>query len=344
MGQTGSRTRQLLPYAIATLLAVVLVVVSVNRSEPSAAAQELLDGKQLKIMAPADPGGGWDSTAREMQASLQELVGRTEVYNVGGAGGTIGLSNFRNLEGQPNQLMVMGLVMVGAIAANESVGDPRRGHPDRRAGQRGAADRRTRATPTSRRSTTWSRPSSEDVDKVAWAGGSAGGAEQILAGLIAKDLELDAARRQLHRPRRRRRGDRDAAVAPGRPSGLSGVSEFLPQIEAGKLRAIAVAGTEPVDPLPDVPTLQESGIDVELTNWRGVVAPPGITDEAARRRSSDLIADMTRSAAWEETLSARAGRPWCKSGDEFYDVPRRRDRARQRRRRRPRDREGGVMA
>ena len=120
MGPTGSRTRQLLPYAIATLLAVVLVVVSVNRSEPSAAAQELLDGEQMKIMAPADPGGGWDSTAREMQASLQELVGRTEVYNVGGAGGTIGLSNFRNLEGQPSQLMVMGLVMVGAIAANES--------------------------------------------------------------------------------------------------------------------------------------------------------------------------------------------------------------------------------
>ena len=61
----------------------------------------MLGGKQLKIMAPADPGGGRDSTARAMQAALEDIVGRSEVYNVTGAGGTIGLSQFVNYDGQP---------------------------------------------------------------------------------------------------------------------------------------------------------------------------------------------------------------------------------------------------
>src|SRR5918998_36801 len=50
----------------------------------------------IEIMAPADPGGGWDSTARAMQAALQDGVveQNVEVYNLGGAGGTIGLAQF----------------------------------------------------------------------------------------------------------------------------------------------------------------------------------------------------------------------------------------------------------
>jgi putative tricarboxylic transport membrane protein len=314
MGQSGSRTRQLLPYAIAALLAVVLVVVSINRSEPSAAAQELLDGEQMKIMAPADPGGGWDSTAREMQGSLQELVGRTEVYNVGGAGGTIGLSNFRNLEGQPNQLMVMGLVMVGAIAANESSV---------------TLDEVTPIAELTTESLVIVVPGDsdiqtiddlvaaleQDVGEVSWAGGSAGGAEQILAGLIAQDLELDTA--DVSYIAHDGGGEAIATLLSGSATvGLSGVSEFLPQIESGDLRAIAVSGTEPVESLPDVPTLQESGIDVELTNWRGVVAPPGITEEE-RTALIDLMTDMTESAEWDEALARQGWTPAVQTGDDF---------------------------
>ncbi len=310
----GSRTRQLLPYAIAILLAGVLVVVSINRSEPSAAAQELLDGEQMKIMAPADPGGGWDSTAREMQASLQELVGRTEVYNVGGAGGTIGLSNFRNLEGQPSQLMVMGLVMVGAIAANESSV---------------TLDEVTPIAELTTESLVIVVPGDsdiqtiddlvaaleQDVGEVSWAGGSAGGAEQILAGLIAQDLELDTA--DVNYIAHDGGGEAIATLLSGSATaGLSGVSEFLPQIESGDLRAIAVSGTEPVESLPDVPTLQDSGIDVELTNWRGVVAPPGITDEE-RAALIALVTDMTESPAWDEALARQGWTPSVKTGDDF---------------------------
>jgi putative tricarboxylic transport membrane protein len=74
--------------------------------------------KDVSIMAPADPGGGWDSTARAMQQALESGVTdkSVEVYNVGGAGGTVGLAEFvETKKGDPHQLMVMGLVMVGAI-------------------------------------------------------------------------------------------------------------------------------------------------------------------------------------------------------------------------------------
>jgi len=314
MSQSGSRTRHLLPYVLAAVLAVVLVVVSINRSEPSAAAQELLDGEQMKIMAPADPGGGWDSTAREMQASLQELVGRTEVYNVGGAGGTIGLSNFRNLEGQPSQLMVMGLVMVGAIAANESSV---------------TLDEVTPIAELTTESLVIVVPGDSDIQtiddlvaalaqdlgEVSWAGGSAGGAEQILAGLIAQDLELDPA--DVNYIAHDGGGEAISTLLSGSATvGLSGVSEFLPQIESGDLRAIAVSGTEPVESLPDVPTLQDAGLDVELTNWRGVVAPPGITDEE-RAALVDLVTDMTESAEWDEALARQGWTPSVKTGDDF---------------------------
>jgi putative tricarboxylic transport membrane protein len=77
----------------------------------------------LKIMAPAAPGGGWDQTARTIQATLQAegLVSNIQVENVAGAGGTIGLQQFVNAStGDPTSTIVGGYVMVGAIIANES--------------------------------------------------------------------------------------------------------------------------------------------------------------------------------------------------------------------------------
>jgi putative tricarboxylic transport membrane protein len=249
-----------------------------------------------------------------MQSSLQDIVGRTEVYNVGGAGGTIGLSNFRNLEGQPNQLMVMGLVMVGAIAANDSSV---------------TLDEVTPIAELTTESLVVVVPADSDIQtiedlvasleqdlgSVSWAGGSAGGAEQILAGLVAQELEQDPA--DVNYIAHAGGGEAIATLLSGSATaGISGVSEFLPQIESGALRAIAVSGTEPVEALPDTPTLQESGIDVELTNWRGVVAPPGIT-ENERQALVDLVDDMTASEAWDEALARQGWTSEILTGDDF---------------------------
>lgn len=305
-----------LPYALAGVLAVVLVVVTLTRSQPSDAAAEALGGEQLKIMAPADPGGGWDGTAREMQGALGDLIGRSEVYNVGGGGGTIGLSQFEQLDGQPNQLMVMGLVMVGAIAANDSAVT--------------LAD----VTPIAGLTTEpqlivvpadseiedlddFTAAMKADIGAVSWAGGSAGGAEQILAGLIAQELDLDPA--EVNYIAHAGGGEAIATLLSGSATaGVSSVSEFLPLIEAGKVRPIAVSATEPVRLLPDTPTLRDGGVDVVLSNWRGVVAPPGITDRE-RQALVDLVEQMSRTGAWEESLQREGWESDVRLGEEFGD-------------------------
>jgi putative tricarboxylic transport membrane protein len=304
----------LAPYVLAVLMAVVLVVVTVSRGGPSDAARVTLDGKQLKIMAPADPGGGWDSTARAMQAALEGIVGRSEVYNVTGAGGTIGLSQFANFDGQSNQLMVMGLVMVGAIAANDPKVTLDRVTPIAELVNEEQLIVVPKDSPI-KDVNDLAAALKKDVTKVAWAGGSAGGAEQILAGLVAK--ALGQAPEDVNYIAHSGGGEAIATLLSRKDTvGVSSVSEFIPQIEAGKLRPIAVASAERVDQLKDTPTLKESGIEVELTNWRGVVAPPGIT---AKQRSGlqDIVEKMTRTDSWKETLDREGWTSVVKVGDEF---------------------------
>src|SRR5687768_10031186 len=102
---------------VAAVAATAAVVLTAPADMQGTAAQDVLGHEQLRIMAPASPGGGWDQTSREMQKALRELVGRTEVYNVSGAGGTIGLSQFVRHEGDPSELMTTGLIMMGAVIA-----------------------------------------------------------------------------------------------------------------------------------------------------------------------------------------------------------------------------------
>lgn len=88
-----------------------------------ASAQDEWGQETLQIMAPASPGGGWDTTARELQRNLQEaeLVSTVEVFNVPGAGGTIGLADLASKhKGDGHMMMVMGLVMIGGIGLNEA--------------------------------------------------------------------------------------------------------------------------------------------------------------------------------------------------------------------------------
>ncbi|MFA4841434.1 MAG: hypothetical protein WC580_06985, partial [Agrococcus sp.] len=108
--------------AVASIAMIAALVVTglEQRSSAANAYEAALGGRQLSIMAPANPGGGWDQTSRAVQASLADIVGRSEVYNVGGAGGTIGLPQFVRHSGEANELMVTGAIMVGAILTNES--------------------------------------------------------------------------------------------------------------------------------------------------------------------------------------------------------------------------------
>ena len=314
-GGAGARIRHWAPLVAALAATVaVLVTAPADEAHSGSAALDVLGGRQLRIMAPAAPGGGWDQTSREMQGALRDLVGRTEVYNVAGAGGTIGLSQFVRLGGDPTQLMTTGLIMVGVVEANKAPNS--------------LAD----TTPLVRLTTDYGvivvpadSPLQDmkgvadamraDVGKVSISGGSAGGAEQILAGLLAKAVGANPA--DVSYVAHSGGGEALSTLLSGRSTvGISGVSEISSQIKAGTVRALAVSSPERLPALPDVPTLRESGLDVELQNWRGVVAPKGISPEQ-EKALEDLLVDMTRTPAWQDALERRGWGDATLAGPEF---------------------------
>ena len=268
------------------------------------------------IMAPAGPGGGWDQTARTMQEAMQAegISGNVQVTNVPGAGGTIGLAQFATQDaGNPNALIVGGYVMVGAILTNMSPV---------------TLDNVTPIARLTGEAVALVVPAASDIQSVddlvaklkadpgsvAWAGGSAGGVDHITAGLIAKAVGVDPT--QVNYIAYSGGGEALAAILGGQVTvGLSGVSEFASQIEAGELRLLAVS-TDTRVPGFDAPTLKEAGVDVAVQNWRMVAAAPGITDEQKAAVAADVKA-MAESASWKAALETKGWVDTYLDGDAF---------------------------
>jgi putative tricarboxylic transport membrane protein len=260
---------------------------------------------ELKIMAPASPGGGWDGTARSMQQALMAsgIAKSVQVVNVTGAGGTIGLAQLINgAKGDGSQLMVNGFVMVGAILLNKSPVNLSQTTPIARL----TAEAEVIVVPTESPIKTAKDLADRvkaDPAKVTWAGGSAGGTDHILAALFADAVGADA--KKINYIPFSGGGEALAAMLGGRvTAGISGYGEFEGQIKAGKLRVIGVSSPKRLANAPDAPTLKEQGINLELLNWRSVVAPPGLSAEQ-RKTLSDAVEKLTKTKEWAEILKAR---------------------------------------
>jgi putative tricarboxylic transport membrane protein len=142
-----------------------------------------------------------------------------------------------------------------------------------------------------------------DPAKVTWAGGSAGGVDHILAAVFTEAAGGDP--KKINYIPFSGGGEALAAMLGGRvTAGISGYGEFEGQIKAGKLRVIGVSSSKRLENAPDAPTLNEGGIDLELLNWRSVVAPPGLSAEQ-RKTLSDAVEKMSNSKEWAEILKAR---------------------------------------
>src|SRR4029079_1771109 len=293
--------------------AALLLALGVSSNFASSPALAL---DELRIIAPAAPGGGWDQTARAMQEAVQS-AGATKtvtVENVPGAGGTVGLAQLASQEaGKDNVLMVNGLVMVGAILTNQSAVTLDNTAPiSRLTGEYevvvvpGASDIKTLADLVAKLKA--------DPGAVAWGGGSAGGTDHILAGLIAKAAGADVAK--LNYVPFSGGGEALAAVMGGHVvAGISGYSEWEGQIKSGELRALAISAPERVSGI-DAPTLKEQGIDVDLANWRAIVAPPGL-DEAQEKALLEAVDVAVKSDAWKKVLAAKNWTDLYLAGDEF---------------------------
>ena len=271
---------------------------------------------RLELMAPADPGGGWDATARAMASSMEGagLAKSTQVSNVPGAGGTVGLAQLAN-EKSEDYLMVMGLVMVGAIETNQSKATLDDVTPIARL----TAEDEIIVVPDESPYQTI-QDLADDLAAhgrdVAIAGGSAGGTDHIVAGLLTE--AAGATPEDLNYIAYSGGGETLAALLGNKVSaGISGVSEYAEQVKAGELRALAVTGPERVDGI-DAPTLVESGYDINFINWRGVVAPAGISDEAADRLVN-LVTEMHDSKEWQDALDTNGWDDTFMTADDFAD-------------------------
>lgn len=268
------------------------------------------------ILAPANPGGGWDQTARTMQEVMQAegISESVQVQNVPGAGGTVGLAQFASqAAGDPSQLIVGGYVMVGAILTNQSPVS--------------LAD----VTPIARLTGEYEAivvPAASEIQDiqglvdalkadpgaVSWAGGSAGGVDHIAVGLLAKAAGVDPT--QINYVAYSGGGEALAAILGSQvTAGISSLGEFREQAEAGTLRILAVSSPERIEGV-DAPTLQEAGLDVVVENWRMVAAAPGLSEEQKAAVAADVDA-LVKTEGWQAALATNGWQDTYLAGAEF---------------------------
>ncbi len=294
------------------LLAATLAASLLPASRRASAQQRFAS---LYMFIPAGPGGGWDGLGRaiEQVARGAGMVGNFQFDNVGGAGGTVGLPRFvAQRRGRGDALMVTGSIMVGATLTNRT--------------PVGIKD----LTPVARLTEEAGVvvvPASSDIQTLqqlldtlkanpggtAIAGGSAGGTDHITLGLMLKALGRQA--REGSYVAFAGGGPAQAAILGAQvKAGISGLSEFAEQIKAGRMRALATTGATRSDPA--IPTLRESGMDVVMTNWRGVFGAPGIRPEQ-RAALTTFITELHALPAWTEMLRTREWADAFMTGSEF---------------------------
>uniref|UniRef100_UPI0025D73486 Bug family tripartite tricarboxylate transporter substrate binding protein n=1 Tax=Rhodoferax sp. TaxID=50421 RepID=UPI0025D73486 len=253
-----------------------------------------LAATNVKMMIPANPGGGWDGTGRALGKALVDAkVADTVTYeNKGGAAGALGLAQFVNAsKGDPNALMVMGAVMLGGIITGKPPVSITAATPIARL----TSEYNVFVLPANSPFKTMADVVAQlkkDPGSVKWGGGSRGSTEHIAAAMIARAVGVDPAK--INYVAFRGGGEATAAILGGNVTiGGSGYSEFSEYIKSGKMVPIGVTSAARLKGI-DVPTLKEQGIAVEIGNWRGVYGAPGITP-AQRKALTDMVIKATQS-------------------------------------------------
>jgi len=287
----------------AILLVAGLLLSAASAAQPS-----------LKMMIPANPGGGWDQTGRSLAAAMQsaKLVSSVQFDNKGGAAGTIGLAQFVNQsKGDPNAVIIGGMVMVGGIIMNKSPVTLKQVTPVARL----TSEWEVIVVPAQSPHKTLAQllaSFKENPGKVSWGGGSAGGTDHILIGLVAKAIGADP--KKINYVAFKGGGEAVAAILGGHvTAGVSGLGEFAEHIKSGKMRALAVSAPSKVD---GIASLKEQKVNVELGNWRGIFGAPGIT---AQQRDAlvKLIKTALETPAWKETAGKLGWSTEFLGGDDY---------------------------
>jgi putative tricarboxylic transport membrane protein len=272
--------------------------------------------RRLSMYIPNSPGGGYDLTGRAAARVLEDadLSGRFEVTNVIGAGGTVAMQRLLNEEGVDDLVMSMGLGVVGATYTNDSRARVSQATPIARL----IEDQEALIVPKDSPYKTvqdlvdaWKA----DPKSVTIGGGSSpGGPDHLFPMQLAKTVGIDP--KQVKYIVYDGGGPLTSALLGKKIDvGTSGPSEFEGQLEDGSLRVLAVSGEERLDTV-DAPTLKESGIDMSFVNWRGILAPPGISKES-RQRLVDMFTEMHETKGWKDAVKRNGWIDSFATGEEF---------------------------
>ncbi|MDC7715868.1 tripartite tricarboxylate transporter substrate-binding protein [Vogesella sp. DC21W] len=291
-----------------TLLVSCLVALA-----PMAAQAQV---EQFKIMAPANPGGGFDTIARTLGEALQASgqVKSVVVENKAGAGGAIGMAQFVNNEkGNPNALLVAGAVTVGALETNKSPVNFGMVTPiSRLMGEFNVIVVPTASPYKSIKDLMAAYKANPGA--VSIGGGSAGGIDHIMASLMSEKAGVDPDK--LNYIPFAGGGEGKAAVLGNQIAAyISGYGELADLIKAGKVRALGISAATRNPDIP-VPTIREQGTDVVVYNWRGVFAPPGI-NAAQKAQLIKMVETAAKSPTWKAKAEKFEWLDMLQSGDSF---------------------------
>ncbi|WP_102142710.1 Bug family tripartite tricarboxylate transporter substrate binding protein [Mycobacterium hubeiense] len=295
---------------VALIAALLLTSCGVTRGEESRGLH------RLRMMVPNSPGGGYDLTARTAVKIMEDtdITGRIEVFNVIGAGGTVAMARLMNERGNNDLMMMMGLGVVGATYTNGS--DARAS--DATALARMVEEQEGILVPgdspfdsIQELVTAWKA----DPAAISIGGGSSpGGPDHLFPMETARAVGIDP--RKVNYVTYDGGGDLLTALLGKKiAAGTTGLGEFVDQIEAGQVRVLAVSGKERVEGV-DAPTLTEAGINLTFTNWRGILAPPGISD-TAKQAMVKALEELHATQQWKEALVQNGWSDAFATGAEF---------------------------
>lgn len=272
---------------------------------------------QVSVMLPANPGGGWDSTGRQAMRAMNEAgiyTGTVSFTNRGGAGGTIGLAEFQRQEGKADALAVFGAITVGSITMNKSPIDLSKYKPVARL----TAEHivlAVKADAPYKNLADFVEALKADPGGTPVGGGSAGGVDHIALALLAQKGDVPVSR--LNYIPQAGGADTVTGIVNGTlKAGLSGISEFQQFAESGRIRILAVTSADRLEAAPDVPTFKESGFDVEIANWRGILGSINMPEDNYRLWI-DRFTQLNDSAEWKEVMSRLGWEPFFLAGEEF---------------------------
>ena len=312
------RTASLRKVTVGIVAGGLLLTACGTTAEGGSASEGGGDGpiSGLRLLIPNSPGSGYDTTGREVAAVLEgeDLAGSIEVFNLEGAGGTVGLQRLVNEEGNAEMLMQMGLGVVGAQFSNQSEATLDQTTPIAKLIEEAEAIVVPGDSPFQSIDDLVEAWKADPANVPVGGASNPGGPDHLTPMLLAQEVGVDPV--DVNYVPYDGGGELLAGILGGDVQfAATGVGEVTESAAAGDVRILAVTSEEAVEGV-DAPTLTDEGIDLVFANWRGIVAAPGISDEETQRLI-DAITEMQGSAAWQQVLEDQGWTDAFVPGDDF---------------------------